>query len=308
MEKEMKKMHSPLTNVVIPAIDSNFTYGRSGYGIEKITIHHCAGIMSAESIGYLWQSPRECSSHYGIGNDGRIGNYVAEENTAWTDSNWVSNCTSITIETSNCDYGGDWPVSDEALNSLINLCADISKRHGLGLLVPGSNLTWHSMYAPTTCPGDYLRARMQYICDRANEIIKGKSHLQYKGHIQNIGWTDWMDSGQLCGTTGQNLRLEGLKIKSDKYDIYAMAHIQDYGWQDYGLVDENTIIGTEYEAKRIECIKLKIVNKENGNIAGRFKIHMQNYGDSPYTMADGVCTLGSVGQALRIEGITIEEI
>jgi surface antigen len=135
-----------------------------------------------------------------------------------------------------------------------------------------------------------------------------RSHLQYKGHIQNIGWTDWMDSGQLCGTTGQNLRLEGLKIKSDKYDIYAMAHIQDYGWQDYGLVDENTIIGTEYEAKRIECIKLKIVNKENGNIAGRFKIHMQNYGDSPYTMADGVCTLGSVGQALRIEGITIEEI
>ena len=167
-------MHSPLTNVVIPADGSNFSGGRSGYGIQKITVHHCAGVMSAESIGYLWQNPgRECSSHYGIGNDGRIGNYVAEENTAWTDSNWVSNCTSVTIETSNSSCGGDWPVSDAALDSLIKLCADISLRNGLGLLVPGQNLTWHSMYAPTECPGDFLRARMQYIADKANEIIGG---------------------------------------------------------------------------------------------------------------------------------------
>lgn len=167
-------MNSSLVNVVIPASESNFTYGRSGRSLRKITVHHCAGVMSAESIGYLWQNPsRECSSHYGIGNDGRIGQYVDESNTAWTDSNWESNCSSVTIETSNCSTGGDWPVSDEALNSLIRLCADISIRNGLGLLVPGQNLTWHSMYAATTCPGDYLRARMQYIADKANEIISG---------------------------------------------------------------------------------------------------------------------------------------
>jgi hypothetical protein len=172
--ERVKKMNSPLTNVVIYADHNNFSDGRSGYGIQKITVHHCAGVMSAESIGYLWQNPnRECSSHYGIGMDGRIGQYVDEYDTAWTDSNWESNCTSVTIETSNCDVGGDWPVSDASLESLIKLCADISMRNGLGLLVPGQNLTWHSMYAATTCPGDYLRARMQYIADRANEIISG---------------------------------------------------------------------------------------------------------------------------------------
>lgn len=171
-------MNSSLVNVVIPASESNFTYGRDGRSLRKITVHHCAGVMSAESIGYLWQNPsRECSSHYGIGNDGRIGQYVDESNTAWTDSNWESNCTSVTIETSNCSCGGDWPVSDEALNSLIRLCADISIRNGLGLLVPGQNLTWHSMYAATTCPGDYLRARMQYIADEANKIIGGGKHI-----------------------------------------------------------------------------------------------------------------------------------
>ena len=167
-------MNSSLVSVVIPASDSNFTYGRSGYNLQKITIHHCAGVMSAESIGYLWQNPgRECSSHYGIGNDGRIGQYVNEDNTAWTDSNWVSNCTSITIETSNDSTGGDWHVGDAALNSLIRLVADISIRNGLGLLTPGVNLTWHSMYAPTECPGNYLRSKMQYIADEANKIIGG---------------------------------------------------------------------------------------------------------------------------------------
>lgn len=167
-------MNSPLTNVVIYADHNNFSDGRSGHSLKKITVHHTGGVMSAESIGYLWQNPnRECSSHYGIGMDGRIGQYVDEYDTAWTDSNWESNCTSVTIETSNCDVGGDWPVSDASLESLIKLCADISIRNGLGLLVPGQNLTWHSMYAATTCPGDYLRARMQYIADRANEIISG---------------------------------------------------------------------------------------------------------------------------------------
>ena len=171
-------MNSSLVNVVIPASESNFTYGRDGRTLRKITVHHCAGVMSAESIGYLWQNPgRECSSHYGIGNDGRIGQYVDESNTAWTDTNWESNCTSVTIETSNCATGGDWPVSDEALNSLIRLCADISIRNGLGLLVPGQNLTWHSMYAATECPGNYLRSKMGYIADEANKIISGGKHI-----------------------------------------------------------------------------------------------------------------------------------
>ena len=301
-------MHSPLTDVVIPASDSNFTYGRSGYGIQKITIHHCAGVMSAESIGYLWQTPRECSSHYGIGNDGRIGNYVAEENTAWTDSNWVSNCTSITIETSNSSYGGDWPVSDEALNSLINLCADISKRHGLGLLVPGQNLTWHSMYAATTCPGDYLRTRMQYIADRANEIIVGR--LKVQAHVQDYGWLDPVGEGQWCGTTGQCKRLEALKFDTEKagFQIEQVdVHIANEGWREYKNPTKDTIIGTTYESKAIEDIRIKCL-KDDGTPRLRYRVHQAEYGDTCWTLSDGISTLGSVGQSLRLEAIEIEEI
>lgn len=143
---------SSLATISVPAYSGNYTQGRRGNKISKITVHHMAGVMSATQCGALWQRVgRRGSSHYGIGNDGAIGNYVDENNIAWTDSNWKSNCTSVTIETSNNARGGDWTVSNAALNSLIKLCADIAKRNGLGTLVPGKNLTWHSMYANTTC-------------------------------------------------------------------------------------------------------------------------------------------------------------
>lgn len=302
-------MNSSLVDTIIYADHSNFSDGRSGYSLQKITVHHCAGVMSPESIGYLWQNPgRECSSHYGIGNDGRIGQYVDEYDTAWTDSNWVSNCTSVTIETSNCGYDGDWPVSDEAFNSLIRLCADISIRNNLGLLVPGQNLTWHSMYAATTCPGDYLRARMQLIADEANKIISGdSSDIEYQGHIENDGWTNWVEEGNYCGTTGESKRLEALRIRTNNnLKVEAMAHIESYGWVDYGVIDENTIIGTTGESKRLECLRLKISDKTTGEIKGKYMVHLEDYGNTPFTNADGIATLGTTGQALRIEGIKIE--
>jgi hypothetical protein len=65
---------------------------------------------------------------------------------------------------------GDWPVSDATLSSCIKLVADIAKRNGLGKLVAGKNLTWHSMFAATDCPGPYLLDRIQYIADEANKI------------------------------------------------------------------------------------------------------------------------------------------
>lgn len=165
---------SSLATVSVPAYAGNYTKGRNNTKIRCITIHHMAGVMTAEGCGKIFQAVgRNGSSHYGIGNDGKIGSYVDEDNIAWTNSNWSSNCESITIETSNSSLGGEWPVSDAAYASLIKLVADIAKRHNLGKLVVGDNLTYHSMFVATSCPGDYLRARMQNIADTANSINSG---------------------------------------------------------------------------------------------------------------------------------------
>lgn len=161
---------SSLATLTVPAYSGNYTKGRSSK-ISEITIHHMAGVMTAEACGKLWQKVgRKGSSTYGIGNDGTIANYVDESNTAWCNSNWASNCRAVSIEVSNSMTGGNWIVSDKALNSLIKLVADVAKRNNLGTLVKGKNVTWHSMYTATTCPGPYLLSKMDYIIAEANKI------------------------------------------------------------------------------------------------------------------------------------------
>lgn len=131
---------------------THFSSGRSGRKIEMITIHHMAGVLSAKQCGSIFQGNRQASAHYGIGNNGEIAQYVDEADTAWANANWDSNCKAVTIETSNDNTGEEWHVGDTALNSLIKLVADIAKRNNLSTLVKGQNVTWHRMYAATTCP------------------------------------------------------------------------------------------------------------------------------------------------------------
>lgn len=162
---------SPLATESYPAYAGNYSGPEARLNITDITIHHMAGVLSAAQCGAIFQRiGRRGSSHYGIGVGGEIAWYVDENCVAWTNSNWPSNQRSITIETSNSSTGGDWPVSDAALSSLVKLVADIAKRNGLGKLVVGKNLTKHNDFAPTNCPGPYLEARMQYIADEANKI------------------------------------------------------------------------------------------------------------------------------------------
>lgn len=153
--------NSSLVNINVPADPSNYTKGRSGKQIQEITIHHMAGRLTAQRCGEIFQRVgRNGSTHYGVGYDGTIGLYVDEANTAWANSNWDANCRAVTIETANDSTGGDWPVNDITLNSLIRLVADIAKRNNLIPLVKGKNLTWHQMYSATACPGPYLLSKM----------------------------------------------------------------------------------------------------------------------------------------------------
>ena len=226
---------SSLVNVNVPAYEGNYTKGRSGRKIEQICLHHMAGRLTAEQCGKIFQKVgRYGSSHYGIGYDGRIGQYVDESDTAWTNSNWDSNCKSVTIETS--DNDNSWYVNDTTLNSLIKLVADIAKRNNLGTLVPGKNLTWHSMFTSTTCPGDYLRSKMQYIADEANKINCGSSvpssnvvNVYYKVKTQKHGWLPEVKN--LEDYAGwENSPITGLAIRVDKGSIKYRVHIKGGNW------------------------------------------------------------------------------
>ena len=124
--------------------------------ITKITIHHMAGVNTVEGFGNIVANPaREMSANYAIGNDGRIGLFCPESDRSWCSSSPWNDNRAITIEVSNSMVGGDWPVSDAAYNSLINLCVDICKRNGIPKLEftgdQNGSLTYHNMFWPTAC-------------------------------------------------------------------------------------------------------------------------------------------------------------
>lgn len=127
-------------------------------------------------------------------------------------------------------------------------------------------------------------------------IPEEKHNIGYKAHVEGIGWQEWKYDGETAGTTGQNLRMEALRIDFDK-DVYAKAHIENLGWVDYGKIDINTVIGTTGRGFRLECLCLKG--------AFSYRVHIANIGWTCWTNADGIATLGSVGQGLSIQAIEI---
>ena len=155
----------------IPAYVGNYTKNRARYGkISEITVHHAAGIVSVDALGRLWQKKgRAGSSHYGV-SGAQIGQYVSEDDIAWTNSNWSANCRAVTIEVSNSSGAPNWEVSDTSMQTLVKLVADIARRNGLFPLVVGKTLTYHSMYTATACPGPYLKSKLQWLCDEANKL------------------------------------------------------------------------------------------------------------------------------------------
>lgn len=91
------------------------------------------------------------------------------------------------------------------------------------------------------------------------------SSIQYRSHVQDIGWEkNWASNGSLSGTTGQCKRLEAIQIKlsgdvAKDYDVYYRVHAQDYGWLAWAKNGESS--GTEGYAKRLEAIEVRLVPK-----------------------------------------------
>ena len=103
---------------------------------STITPHHACAVTSVEGLGSTAQT-RGGAANYGIGNDGRIGLYFDESNRSHASSSAQNDAKAVTIEVSNSATGGDWPISDKAMESLINLCVDICKRNK----IPNLNYT-----------------------------------------------------------------------------------------------------------------------------------------------------------------------
>lgn len=170
--------------------------------IDHIIIHCMAGNLSVESCGRLFADPaRRASSHYGIGTDGRIAQYVPEAYRAWTTGGSMSvngftgadmDHRAITIEVANNSLAPLWLVSPEAMDSLIKLCADICKRNGIPKLlwhndkalvgqVYKQNMALHRWFANKSCPGPFLIMCMGEIAKSVNVLLEEREGFFING-------------------------------------------------------------------------------------------------------------------------------
>lgn len=171
---------SPL--VVYRKISPNCTKPRRDR-ITHIVVHHMAGNCSIETCGEIFAPvARQASSHYGVGSDGRIGQYCYEENRAWTTSNAGIDHKAITIEVADDKYGSPWHTSDKAYMATVKLCADICKRNGIKKLVytgdKQGNLHMHKWYANTDCPGRWWEQHFAQLAKDVSALLGPRTYLE----------------------------------------------------------------------------------------------------------------------------------
>ena len=170
--------------------------------------------------------------------------------------------------------------------------------------------------------------------------VNQQGKVSYSLHVRSIGWLTWVADGGFSGSTGQNRRIEGIKINPvGQMDV--TAHMAQIGDKVYKDINPNTIIGTVGVKKRMEAIKIEskdtiyvyrvhqkdigwsawVTNGQWAGVRGKgkqieavelkvagiaYKAHIQDDGWGNL-VADGA-TAGTTGQGKRMEALIINPL
>lgn len=128
--------------------------------------------------------------------------------------------------------------------------------------------------------------------------------VTYQTHVQDYGWQEWKNDGELSGTSGQSKRLEGINIKLQNLSgsVEYQTHVQDIGWQ--GWKSNGAMAGTSGQSKRLEAIKIKLSGDAANKYDIYYRVHAQDYGWLGW--AKNGESAGSEGYSKRLEGIEIK--
>lgn len=177
----------------------NHYTGRNGYGVTHITLHIMVGYLAGTDSTFA-NSDSQASAHYGIGSTGEIHQYVSERDGSYSDANYMSNLSTISIE----HEGGmsDGAVCTQAcIDASARLCADIARRYGWKKLwhdglkgnvwlhreIPGTDHAACPDIAPNGLP-------YQQVIDKANNLLEGKEMALTDEDVTKI-WTHKLPNG-----------------------------------------------------------------------------------------------------------------
>jgi uncharacterized protein YjdB len=128
--------------------------------------------------------------------------------------------------------------------------------------------------------------------------------VEYRTHVQNVGWQNYVKDGATAGTSGKSYRLEAINIKASDLPsgvkIKYQVHVQNIGWQDWKTDGE--LAGTSGRSLRLEGIRIQLDSTDDYTVM--YRVHVQNIGWQDWK-TDGEMA-GTSGQSLRLEAIQIK--
>lgn len=158
----------------------NHYQGRNGYHITHITLHIMVGYLTGTDS--VFQHPNGASAHYGIGADGTIHQYVSENDGSWSDANYASNNSTISIEHEGGMNG--IPCTQACMDASAKLCADIARRQGWTHLQHNGlkgNIWLHREIPGTDhagCPDRTPNSLdVNYVINKANQLLQGENDM-----------------------------------------------------------------------------------------------------------------------------------
>lgn len=220
------------------------------------------------------------------------------------------------------DYRADGTLSGTSGQSKrleaiqIKLIGQIAEYYDIYYRVHAQNLGWlgwtkNDQMAGTSGYGYRLEAiEIKLVIKGENVTSSAPSYyfneVEYRSHVQDIGWQEYKSDGSTSGTTGSGKRLEAIQIKlnEQKYSgsIEYRTHVENIGWQDYKKDGE--ISGTLGQSKRIEAMQVRLTGEMANYYDVYYRVHAQNYGWLGWAKNDELS--GTVGYGYRLEALEIK--
>lgn len=266
---------------------------------KYIVIHYVGAVGSAKAnADYFYSVNRQASAHYFV-DESEIWQVVKEEDSAWhcgTKGTYYHqecrNSNSIGIEM--CCYmnNGALDIKDEIINKTIELTKELMSKYN----IPVENVLRHYDVTHKCCPAPFVTNEARWN-DFKSRLTSNTSDLTYKVHIQDIGWTDWQNAGEIAGTSGAGRRIEAIILQGNNgLDLSYRVHMENKGWSEWA--PNGQIAGTTGESRRIEAIEIK------SNKMLEVQEHIENVGWMPKSTGTNI-RIGTEGKSLRLEAFKI---
>lgn len=130
--------------------------------------------------------------------------------------------------------------------------------------------------------------------------------VEYQTHVQNAGWQEKKADGEMAGTSGESLRLQGIKIQLKDQNVAGSVeyrtHIQNTGWEKQ-WTSNGSVSGTT-SGLRLEAIQIRLTGEMADKYDIYYSVHAQNYGWLAW-VKNGEAA-GTAGYSYRLEGIRIQ--